>query len=128
MRAEKEYRAVAIENILRPVAVMNVPIGDQNPAHAMLLLGVTRRDCHGVEDAEAHAAYRVGMMARRPPDADGVGNSLLDNRVHRVKSLARRAQRSIQRFWRNGGVAGAQLVKAFEDLAFGQLNIRARVA
>ncbi len=52
----------------------------------------------------------------------------VDDGVHGVQRSAGCAQRRVQRFRRNDGVAGAQLVKAFEDLALGKLNVLARVA
>src|ERR1700722_1080754 len=128
MRAEEKHRSVGIENILRPVAVMDVPIGDEHAPGAMLLLGVACRDRDGVKDTEAHPAHRRGMMSRRPSNADGVRNPLFDDGVHRVQRSARGAQGRVQRFWRNDGVASAQLVKSCEDLAFGQLNVALRVA
>ena len=126
MRAEEEHRAVGIENILRAVAVMDVPIGDQHPPDAMLALSVARRDRDGVEDAEAHAAHRRGMMARRPADGNGIGNPLLDDRIHGVQRSAGGAQRRIEGLRRNDGVAGRELMKSFEDLALGQLNVLRR--
>ena len=43
MGAEEEDRAVGIEDVLRAVAVMDVPIGDQHPAHAMVSSGHSGR-------------------------------------------------------------------------------------
>ena len=92
MGAEEKHRAIGVENILRAVAVMDVPIGDQNAPDAVLLLGVARGDGDGVEDAETHSAHRRGMMAGRAADADGIGNSLVDDGVNRVQRPAGGAQ------------------------------------
>src|SRR5580698_2409982 len=94
----------------------------------MLLLCIARRDRDGVEDAKAHSADLGSVMARRPADGDGVGDSFFDYGVHCIQRPAGGAQRRVQGFRRNDGVASAQLVEALEDLALGQLNVAARVA
>src|SRR5271170_2036125 len=86
--AEEEDGPVGVENILRPVAVMDVPIGDQNAANAMFFLRVSRRDCNCIEDAEAHSARRTSVMTGRTSDGEGIGNSLLDDRIYSVQRSA----------------------------------------
>ena len=128
VRAEEEHGAVGVENVLRAVAVVDVPIGDQHAANAVLALRIARRDGDAVEEAKSHAARRRGVMARRPHDAESVSNALVEDRVHRVQDAAGGTQRSIQRARSDDRVAGAQLVKAGHDLALHQPDVRAAVA
>ena len=72
MRAEKKDARIGVEDILRSVAVVNIPVRDQNPLNVVLALRVTRGDCDVVVDAEAHSARRRCMMTRRPHRAECV--------------------------------------------------------
>ena len=72
VRAEVEHRAVFIEDVLRAVAVMHVPIDDQHLAQMVLVLCIAGGDGGVVEHAEAHAARGRGMVSRRPRQTEGV--------------------------------------------------------
>src|SRR5207248_3102587 len=52
MRAEVENRRILVEDVLRAVAVVIVPIDDQRAADAVDLLQIARRDGDVVEYAE----------------------------------------------------------------------------
>ena len=62
---KEKYRAVFVENILRPVAVVDVPVGDQHSLDTMFALRIAGGECNVVKHAEAHALLRPRVMARR---------------------------------------------------------------
>ena len=76
---------------LRAVAVVHVPVDDQNPAQAMLLLGPTCGEGDVVEQAEAHAAADGGVMSRRPHGAKCVFGLAADDLVGSQHARPRRA-------------------------------------
>ena len=59
VRAEVEHRAVFIEDVLRAVAVVHVPVDNQHLAQMVLALCIAGGDGGVVEHAEAHAAMAV---------------------------------------------------------------------
>ena len=66
MRAEKQNGRILVEDVLRAVAVMHVPVHDQDALQAVALDRVARPDCDVVEDAESHALFRARMVPGRP--------------------------------------------------------------
>src|SRR5581483_8810206 len=97
MRAEEEYRAVGIEDLLRAVAVVNVPVGNENPFGAMPALGVSRGNRDVVEDAESHATPRSGVVTGRAHDAERVARMSFHHGVDRIQHAAHRIQRDVER-------------------------------
>ncbi len=128
MRAEEKDRAVGIKNILRAVAVMHVPIGDQHALDTMFLLCVASRDGHRVEQTEAHTANGSSMMAGRPWDAECVARLAAHYGIHRVEGTARGARRCIQRSRGNNGIPGAQFVEPGGHLTLHQPDVGPAVA
>ena len=61
----------AVEDRLGAVAVVDVPVEDQDPLGAALGDRVGRRDGDVVEQAEAHRPVALGVVARRPQAAEG---------------------------------------------------------
>ena len=61
---------VAPEDVLRPIAVVDVPVEDGDPVDPEVDLGETRRDGHVREDAEAHRAARQRVVARRADERE----------------------------------------------------------
>ena len=84
MRAEVEDRSIAIEDILRAVTVVDVPIDDRHLGDPVLLLRVARGDGDIIKQAETHAAIGRGMMAGRPHGAERVGCFAFNDGIHRV--------------------------------------------
>ncbi len=128
MGAEEEDGGILVEDILRAVAVMHVPIHDQNAPHAVPPLGVARRDGDVVEQAEPHPAPRIGMMPRRPHRAEGVARLAREHGVHRIQHAAHRAHRDIPGLGRDVGVAGAQVGPSGLDIAPRRLEVLRGVA
>ena len=71
MSREIEDGRVVIEDFLRPVSVVNVPIGYKDSLQVVVFLCISGGDCDVVEDAESHAGVGCGMMPRRADRAEG---------------------------------------------------------
>ena len=87
-RAEQHGR-VGVEDVVRPVAVVHVPVEDQHPLDPVRRPRVGRRDRHVVEEAEAHRARR-----RRRDGRAGAGPT---RRTARRPRAARRSGRRRRR-------------------------------
>ena len=57
--------SVLPERLLRPVPVVDVEVGHQDPPDAVPPLGVPGRDGDGVEEAEAHRLRSPGVVSGR---------------------------------------------------------------
>src|SRR5207237_9111413 len=57
---------LALDKWLATVAVVHVPIDDQEYFESMLLPGVVRSDRHVAKQTEAHGPIVNGLVARRP--------------------------------------------------------------
>src|SRR5262249_6716749 len=81
MRAEVQYGAVAIVNVLSHMSMMDVPIDDHCVRDSVFFLRVSSCNSDVVEEAEAHAAIRGRMMARRTNSAEGIASFSPDHLV-----------------------------------------------
>ncbi len=88
MHAEVQHARVVVEGGLRAVAVMNVPVDNQDLRQIVLLLGVLGADRHIVEDAKAHRPVRHRMVARRTHGTEGVFDLALHHGVDRGQHAA----------------------------------------
>src|SRR5581483_1725763 len=64
----EQNRRVFVEDRLRPVAVVDVPVDDGDLLETVVLLRVTRRDRDVVEEAEAHREVRRRVVPGRPDE------------------------------------------------------------
>ena len=87
-RAE-QHRRVGVEDVVRPVAVVHVPVEDQHPLDAVRGARVRRADRDVVEEAEAHRAGRLGVVAGRPQRRDAA-RLAAEQRVDQRDRTARR--------------------------------------
>ncbi len=60
MRAEEEHRAVFVEDVLRPIPMMDIPIDDEHALDPMCPLRVASSERDVVHDAKTHAAVGRG--------------------------------------------------------------------
>ncbi len=104
-REERDAR-VFVKNLLSAVAVVNVPIHDQDAGQPDALHGVRRPHGHAVEQAKAHRFGRPGVMARRPDRAKGPAIGPGD---HRRDGLDDGARRQSTGKFRAGGDPGVRL-------------------
>ena len=79
---------VFVERVLGPVAVVQVPVHDEDPLHPVDLDRMHGPDGDVVEDAEPRRAACLGMVARRPHEGKGVAQVALDDAVHTVEEAA----------------------------------------
>ena len=98
MNAKKKHSRVRIKNVLSAIAMMYIPVNDEHPFQAMTGPGVRR--CQGdiVEQTEAHAPRRRGVMTRRPDQAQGGPVILLEHGINRMYTGAGSRQCHLKRF------------------------------
>ena len=97
MDAEEHHLGGFIEDVLGAVAVMDVPIDDQDPGQLVSQPGVVGGEGDVVEQAEAHAARRRGMMAGRTDQAQGVGLLAGQHGIDGGNARSRGSQRDLER-------------------------------
>ena len=117
VRAEKEHRRIGVEDVLRAVAVVHVPIHDQDARYAVFALRVARGEGHVIEEAEAHAAASAGVVSRRPHGAERVLHVAGHHRVDGVQHAACGQCRDVPGIWRNVGIACAEVGPPGFDIA-----------
>ncbi len=80
VQGDEEDAVVVPEDVLRPVAVMNVEVDDRNAFDARRLFGA-RGDRDVVEQAEAHRAVGGRVMPGRTNQCEAVATGRLDRRA-----------------------------------------------
>ena len=93
VRRAVDHAVVIIEDVLRAIAVVHVPVNDRHPLGAIGLLRVPCRDGRLVEQAEAHGGVFLGMVAGRPGCDKGVVGFLFEHRIDGSDGAADRNQR-----------------------------------
>eukprot|EP00968_Pinguiococcus_pyrenoidosus_P012688 scaffold1130_cov195-Pinguiococcus_pyrenoidosus.AAC.49 len=83
MRTAIEEIGVVPEARLDAVAVVHINVDHGDPLHAVGVPGVLGRDARVVEEAEPHRPLRLGMVARRPAEAEGHAIPTAVNPQHR---------------------------------------------
>ena len=82
MQRDEQDAGIGPERGLRPVAMMDVPIEDEDALRAVSALRLSCRDDGVVEDAESHPLVRHGMVTGRPDQGvrrvDGTGHHGVD--------------------------------------------------
>ncbi len=106
MRAEEKDGTVLVKGVLRPVAVMDVPIDDENLREAVMALGVTRGDGNVVEDTDAHALVGASVVAGRSDAAECIGRNSGYEGTEGVEQAYRRMERDVVGMLADVGVAG----------------------
>ncbi len=104
MDREERDRGIVVEDLLGAVAVVDVPVDDQDPVEPEPLDGVRRGDGDAAEQAEAHRLVGPGVVAGRPDRAEGPAIGPLDDRRDRIDRRARREPRREGRAGRDPGV------------------------
>ena len=88
----QHHARLVVKNVLRAVAVMHVEIRDRDAPQAVLRQRVRRADRDVIEDAEAHRARALGMVAGRADVAKGVLGLARHHQIDAQHHRARRAQ------------------------------------
>ena len=87
---EEENRGIVVEDGLGSVAVVNVPVHNQDSFELVLPLGVPGRDGDVVEKTESHAAMRQGVVSSRPRRTERIANLARDDGIDGHEHAARR--------------------------------------
>ena len=99
MQRHKQHRRVVVEDLLRAVAVVDVPVDDEHAPHAVLPHRCARRHRHRVEEAEAAHPVGARVVARWPHDgkagAHPTGAHGLGEREHAAGGAPRGARRRL---------------------------------
>ena len=115
MRAAKKHRIIRVENILRAVAVVHVPIENRDSLDAVDGLRVPGRHGDMVEKAEAHGAIRRRMVSGRSHRAKGVIDASGQRRIDGVHHATRRQSGNFPRTRANAHVAVGERAFAVRD-------------
>src|SRR5207237_5942451 len=99
-----EEIAVRPEDILGAISVMDIEIDDRDPLGIVAFTRIERSDGGIVEQAEAHGAALLGMMAGRADGAEGIGSLTLEYRIDPGDRGAGAAQGGRERARRHPGV------------------------
>ncbi len=89
MRRAVEHARVLVEDILRAVAVMRIPVDDRQALQAKHVEGIARCYRNMVDKAEAHRTATCGVVARRADERKGIGHLPADHRLGRTNDRAR---------------------------------------
>ena len=128
MRAEEKHGRIGVEDVLRAVAVVDVPIGDGDALHSVFALRIAGRDRDVVEQAEAHAAMGRGVMAGRTHDAECVLRFALHDEIDGIQAGSGGVQGDFERAGPDIRVAGAERVRAAFHIVAGDPDVLAGVA
>ena len=112
MGTEKKDRSIFVKDVLRAVAVMNVPIDDGDMLGSVDRLRMARGDGDVIENAKAHAARLARVMAWRANGTKRIVDFAPKNGVNRGDGTASGPASRIGSGFANVGVTGAQLMKA----------------
>ncbi|HEX7520076.1 MAG TPA: hypothetical protein VF325_07300 [Candidatus Deferrimicrobium sp.] len=94
--AEIEDRRVFEEDVLRAVAVVDVPVDDENLPHTVPRLEVPGRDGRIVEEAEPHPHVPSRVVPRRPDGAEGAVGRSFRHRLRPRDRPPRRQERDVE--------------------------------
>src|SRR5262245_49570032 len=99
MRTEIKDGTIVVEDILRAIAVVIIPINNQNSTDSMLLLKIARSDGDIVEDAKPHAAIRCCVMPRRTYRGERIANFAGHDRINDIQYAAGSELGCFKRSW-----------------------------
>src|SRR3954447_4412126 len=72
MGGDVQYSRGIVKAVLRPVAMVHIPIHEQNPPQAKLFTQILGTDRRAVEQAKAHRPSALGVMSWRPYESKAV--------------------------------------------------------
>ncbi len=87
---EEENGGIVVEDGLGSVAVVHIPVHNQDSFELVVLLGVPGRDGDVVEKAESHTAIRHGVVSSRPRRAERIADLARDDRIDGPEHATRR--------------------------------------
>jgi len=128
MHAHIEHAGVAPEDRLGAVAVVHVPVDDQHPLQPVLRLGMAGRQGDVVEDAEAHAPLRLGVVAGWAQGGERPLYAAAEHRIHRHQGSAGGQPRHILAVVAEGSVAGGEFRQPVGHIAPQRVEVALAVA
>jgi len=108
MQADEEHVVAVLEDGLRAVAVVDIPIHDRHAGKAVPPDQVLRRHRHVIEKAVAHRPVASGVMPRRPDRAERPFDGPTHDRVARRQDTTGRQLRHFVAFRTDMRLAVAQ--------------------
>jgi len=114
--AVEQHFGVFVEDVLRAVAVVHVPIDDKQAGKLVSIAGALSGQSYVAKQAKAHAARRRRMMSGRPHQAQRSLFRTFDNCIDGSRASPGRGQRHLERIRTDDGI-GVQHAAA----VFGQL-------
>jgi hypothetical protein len=114
---------IVFDQRLRSVAVVHVPVGNQNALGSVSLLRVSCTNADVVEEAETHAAAALGVVAGRPNEAKRGRYRTIENCINGGYHASGGARRTIERVFRNRRVARRKLAISRQHFAPRQIDI-----
>jgi hypothetical protein len=88
MDTEIEYRRILFEYMLNAIAVMDVPVDNQDSLQAQDLTGEGGTQGNVVEQAESHGPAFFGMMTRRTGQNESIVDAPFNNAGNRFKEAS----------------------------------------
>src|SRR6185437_13061212 len=95
MHGQESDAGIVLHQRLRTIAVMHVPVDDQDPIEVVDLASVVRAQRDASEDAETHRAVADCVVTGRPNARETPGRAPVDRHVDRVEHAAGRGRRGI---------------------------------
>ena len=89
MQRDEEYVGIGLEDVLRAIAVVHVPIENRHALDAMVAPSGRGCDCGIVEEAEAECLVALGVVARRTHQRKRAAHLAEQHRLCRLEGRAR---------------------------------------
>src|SRR4051794_32108983 len=90
---DEQHVAARLEDVVRAIAVVDVPVEDRDALDTVSVPRVLRGDRHVVKEAEAHRTRDLAVMSRRPRADEAGGRLSGHQRVDQSARSARSRQR-----------------------------------
>ena len=126
MDRDEQHLAALVEDEVGPVAVVDVPVEDQDALGGVLAQRVRRRDGDVVEEAEAHRLRALGVMTRRAQCREARGGAPGHQGLCQRDGATRGVQRGRPRRGYAGRV-GVQMPATGRAQALDQIHVLGRV-
>jgi hypothetical protein len=100
----EQHLIAIVEQVVRPVAVVDVPVEHQDPFDSPSFDRLMCRDRNVVEQAEAHRSLRLSVVAGRAVAAEATRGFAVEQHVHKRDSTTRSVDGSVERSLTRHGI------------------------
>ena len=118
VETDEQDGRIFLEDLLRAIPVVEVPVENQDAPVAMLLLGVSSRDGNCIEEAKPHCGIGPGMVAGRTNERKGVACLSQSNLIDRDRSRPHRQESSPKRVRTGVGISLVEEAQAVTRCLF----------